>query len=501
MFSIGNSVALLALLAWPLVVFVMFRVLTIERALIWSILGGYMILPQLSEINLPGIPNFNKVSIPNLAAFAGCLFMLGRFPALVPESRAGKILLTIFVLSPAVTVLSNLEPMRFGIASGGTMQMLDTSNLERWGLPGLRAYDSASALVNQLFIMLPFFLARNILNTAEALREVLVALVIAGLIYALPMLFEVRFSPQLHTMLYGFFQHDFSQAIRGGGFRPFVFMPHGIWVAFFAFMCTMAAAALLREAQPAQRGRMIFLMLFMMGLVLITRTLGALLFALAFVPVLLFLRPRTHLAIAAAVSVVVLAYPLLRGSGLIPVEWLLARAAAIDPDRAASLAYRLTNEDRILEHVQQKMLFGWGGWGRFIPHDPLTGRSDVVVDGSWIITIGHYGWMGYLSLFGLLTLPLVSLWWQARKPCAPPVPLAVSALALILAANLFDLLPNGTLIPFTWLMAGGILGYSEAMARATSAARADPQRRHRGMEQAGGDAAPPPEAPKRRTIL
>lgn len=508
MINIGNSIALLALLTWPLVVFILFRVLTLERALIWSILGGYMLLPQLSEINLPGIPGFNKETIPNLAAFAGCMFVLGRFPAILPQSLAGKLILAVFIISPSVTVLTNLEPMQFGIEYFGSFQVFDPSNLERGQLPGLRIYDAASSLTNQLFVMLPFFLARSVLNTAEALREVLVALVIAGLIYALPMLFEVRFSPQLHTWLYGFFQHDFIQAIRSGGFRPFVFMPHGIWVAFFAFMCVMAAAALLRMSEPAGRGRMMLLVLFMAGLVLICKTLGPILMMLVFVPVLLLLRPRAHLTMAALIAVLVLAYPLLRGSGIIPVQTLLTQVAAIEPERAASLAYRFANEDMILNHVAQKMLFGWGGWGRFMPYDPLTGTSDVVVDGTWIIAIGHFGWLGYLALFGLLALPLLALWWHARKPFAPMVPLQVSAVALILAANMVDLLPNDTLIPFTWLMAGALLGYAEALGRATSTARTQALRARRSLATVRSPAPartdPPPQdgqKPARRTIL
>ncbi|MCC5969957.1 MAG: hypothetical protein JJU15_08400 [Pararhodobacter sp.] len=505
MLNIGNSVALLALLAWPLVVFALFRVLTLERALIWSILGGYMALPQVSQINLPGIPAFDKVTIPNLAAFIGCLIVLGRFPAILPESRIGKVILAVFVISPAATVLYNLEPVQFGVASFGSFQVLNPNALERFQLPGMRAYDAVSALTRQILLMLPFFLARAIFRSADSLREIVVALIVAGFIYSLPMLFEVRFSPQLHTWIYGFFQHDFGQAMRAGGFRPLVFMPHGIWVAFFAFMCVMAAASLLRQSGPESRGRNLLITLFMAGLVVICKTMGAIVMMLIFVPILLILRPRQHLALAALIALVVLAYPLLRGSGLVPTDALVAQVAAINPDRAQSLEYRFDMEDRILIHVEQKMLLGWGGWGRFIPHDPQTGLSDVVVDGNWIITIGHYGWLGYLALFGLLTLPLLKLWWHARKPFAPPVPLPVSALALILSANLFDLLPNDTLIPFTWLIAGAILGYAEELGRAADKARiAGPKARHPAMElntktaQPGKHAAAPPP---RRTVL
>ncbi|KPQ06992.1 MAG: O-antigen ligase like membrane protein [Rhodobacteraceae bacterium HLUCCA12] len=500
MLNVGNSVALAALLAWPLVVFALFRMLTIERALIWTILGGYLLLPQMSEINFPGVTAFDKRTIPNLAAFVGCMLMLGRFPRLLPQSWLASALLLMVMVSPVITVLTNLEPVEFGVRAFGTLEMFDASELEQMALPGLRIYDSASALSAQIFLMLPFFLARAILDNADALREIVAALVIAGLIYALPMLFEVRFSPQLHSWVYGFFQHDFIQAIRWGGYRPFVFMPHGIWVALFAFMCAMAAAIMLRTAEPAQRGRKVLILMLMLLLLLICKTLGPILFALVFVPIVLILNPRHHIRFAAAIALVVLSYPLLRGAGLVPIDRIVGIAAAFDPERAASLAYRIENEERVLEHVADKLLFGWGGWGRFIPHAQETGTSDVVVDGTWIITIGHFGWVGYVATFGLLTLPLLSLWWHARKPHAPAVSLPVSGLALILAVNLLDMLLNDTLIPFTWLMAGAVLGYSETLGRTAEENRlAALQARHASMALSTAPATTPGAA--RRSLL
>lgn len=504
MIGMGNSLALLALLAWPLVTVVLFRTLSAERALIWAVLGGYMVLPQLSAINLPGIPAFNKETIPNLAAYAACLFILGKRPGILPDSRLGRVLLLAFVLSPSVTVLSNLEPVQFGIERLGGLVVFNPEGLERVQLPGLRLYDSVSALVNQLLVMLPLFLARSLLRTEEAIREIHRALVIAALIYAAPMLFEARFSPQLHSWVYGFFQHSFAQAIRGDGFRPFVFMPHALWVAFFAFMCAMAAMTLLLLAPAQRRGRAALALMLTLGLVVICRSWGPIGLTLAFLPMLALLRPRRQLGIAALLAVVVIAFPLLRGSGLLPTEALVERIAEVNAERAQSLEYRFDNEDAVIAHVQERLLFGWGGWGRFVPHDPETGATHIVVDGHWIITIGHYGWLGYLALFGLLALPLLSLWWQARKPEAPPVPLAVSALALILAANLFDLLPNATIIPFTWLMVGALLGHAEEMARQIAETRRrNLTRRHEGLVLGATTAERPPLVqPKgKRTLL
>ena len=80
------------------------------------------------------------------------------------------------------------------------------------------------------------------------------ALVVAGLAYSVPMLIEVRLSPQINIWVYGFFQHNFDQMMRYGGFRPIVFLPHGLWVAFFALMALVAAVGLWRFGPPASAG-------------------------------------------------------------------------------------------------------------------------------------------------------------------------------------------------------------------------------------------------------
>lgn len=491
----GNIFAILALLAWPGVVIAMFGTMRLERALIWSILGGYMFLPQLTEFNLPLIPALDKVTIPNLTAFAACVAIWGRLPSLWPVSWAGRALLAAFLVSPAITVLHNLDPVRFGIDRIGAIALIDRAMISAPDLPGLRIYDSASALAQQVLLMLPFFLARHALRTAEGLRELLVALVIAGAIYAPLMLFEVRFSPQLHTLLYGFFQHEFIQAIRAGGFRPFVFMPHGLWVAFFAFMVLMAAVALWRtEGRPIWAGAVAM----GLGLVVICKSLGAILLAALLAPVALVLPPRAHLAMAAAAAVVVVTYPALRGLDLIPTEAMVARVAEISSDRAQSLDYRFDNEDAVLAHAAARPWFGWGGWGRFFPHDPETGETRIVVDGMWIITIANYGWLGYAALFGLLSLPLWSLAWQGWRS-ADPVHPAASILALVLAANLLDLLPNATLVPFTWMLAGALLGHAEDLARAAAARRQQAVAAlHKAVVMGRIDAAP---SGPRRSVL
>ena len=71
-----NGFAYLMLMIWPLVSLVLFRTLKLERALIWSILGGYLFLPPLAEFNLPFVPSMDKVSIPNLSVLVILAFAM-----------------------------------------------------------------------------------------------------------------------------------------------------------------------------------------------------------------------------------------------------------------------------------------------------------------------------------------------------------------------------------------------------------------------------------------
>ena len=97
----------------------------------------------------------------------------------------------------------------------------------------------------------------------------------------------------------------------------------------------------------------------------------------------------------------------------------------------------------------------------------------TVADGAWVIRIGSYGWLGYVAAFGLLCLPL---WRMAREGFSRPAAITreAAAVALILAMNLADLIPNATAVPFTWLLAGALMGHAELLRAERRAARLVP---------------------------
>jgi hypothetical protein len=162
--------------------------------------------------------------------------------------------------------------------------------------------------------------------------------------------------------------------------------------------------------------------------------------------------------VAVVLACLAVSYPVARGLDIIPTERLVEMAERIDPHRAQSLAFRFDNETVLLDRAREKPVFGWGSWGRNQIWDG-TGRLLTVTDGRWIILVGVGGWLMLLAEFGLLTWPIFLLWWRSHAG----VPVHVATLAVILAINMLDLLPNATLTPLTWLFAGGLLGYAERL--------------------------------------
>jgi ABC-type amino acid transport system permease subunit len=441
-----NIFAFLVLFSFPLVAIALFRTLSLERALVWTLIAGHLLLPSETDIKFPMLPVIDRSSIASVSALILCAIMAPKLRlSLDLPARTGRLviigLLALVIVTPILTVLQNAQPVVDG----------------RVFLPGLRLYDAYGLISQILFQMIPFWLGLRYLNTTTGHKALLEAIAIGGLAYTLPALFEIRMSPQLHTWVYGFFPHDFVQAIRDGGFRPVVFLNHGLMVGIFFCMSIISAVVLYREArregEPAVKWLVAAVWLTL--ILYLSKNLGALVLAVIFASAAMFLGRRLQTALAVAVAVIVMLYPMLRGAGWIPVDTAYELALSISEERANSLKFRLDNEDALLEHANKKPLAGWGSWGRNSLWDPETGQMTSVTDGIWLIFIGVYGWLGYIGRFGLLTAPI--LFFALRKRRFGPS-LVTPGVLLVLSANLIDLLPNAGLVNYVWLMAGSIAG-------------------------------------------
>tara|TARA_R110002072_G_scaffold119877_5_gene252798 strand:- start:3730 stop:5190 length:1461 start_codon:yes stop_codon:yes gene_type:complete len=462
-----NGIAYLMLLIWPFVSLVLFRTLALERALIWSILGGYLFLPPVAEFNLPLVPAMDKVSIPNLSVLLILLFGMKQKMHLIPASRAARWLVVGLVLSAIPTVLTNGDPIIFKALSETDPIVFLTSQL-----PGQSIRDVGSVLIAQMLALVPFLLARQFLSSEQGLREILLALMVGGLIYSIPSLIEIRLSPQINVWIYGFFQHSFEQTIRAGGYRPIVFLPHGLWLALFMCTALLSAAALARHTRAIDRWKMLLLVAYLAVLLVMSKSLASLAYGIVLVPLVMLAPARWQVRLAVVFAVVAIVYPMLRNFGVIPLDAILAQAEAISPDRAHSLGFRFSNEEQLLARAAERPLFGWGGWGRSLVHDAETGALLSIPDGRWIIVFGTFGWLGYVGEFGLLAWPLVLMGLYIRRHGDAALSPFVAPLAIILGITMMDMLLNATLTPFTWLTAGAILGHAEKlMPKAYGAAR------------------------------
>lgn len=441
-----NILAYLVLFSSPIAAVVLFRVLSLERALVWTIIGGHLLLPSSTTIKFPMIPAIDKSLVPAISALLLCLVMAPKIK--VPNdaaSRTGRqvmlFLLVLVVVTPILTVLHNTQPIIDG----------------RVFLPGLRLYDAYGLISQILVALIPLWLGVRYLNSQAGHRALLEAIAIGGLVYTIPALIEVRLSPQLHTWVYGFFPSDFVQHIRAGGFRPVVFLNHGLMVGIFFCMSIIATAVLFKEARREGRTSFGWLagMLWLIFVLYLSKSLGAFVIAIPSALIVLFLGRRLQVTLATAVAVVVMLYPMLRGAGWVPVDTAYNLALMVSEERAASLKFRLDNEDALLDRANLKPLAGWGSWGRNSIFDPETGRMTSITDGIWLIFIGVYGWLGYVGRFGLLTVPIL-LYALRRKTLGPS--LITPGLTVLLAAMLIDLLPNAGLVNYLWLAAGAVAG-------------------------------------------
>ena len=324
-----NTFAHLVFFSWPLVAVLMFAAQPPARALAGAVIVGYLLLPERVVVDFPMIPAIDKVLMINLTAAAVTALALRRQRQIAgpdtapPAGRARWLfgaLIALTLATPFLTVLTNGEPVIAGPLY----------------IPGMRLYDAVSLMMSAAIAIVPFVLGMRVLGSPEAQTDLLRVLVLAACAYACLVLFEVRMSPQLSNWIYGFFPHSFFQHMRGGGFRPVVFLHHGLWLGIFLCMAVLGACTLWRQAlrDRVRAAPWLVAMLWLALTLVLSRNLGATALMLLFAPVILFAPPRLQVLVAAAFAAAVLTYPMLRGAGLVPTDTIHSLAQSVSEERA-----------------------------------------------------------------------------------------------------------------------------------------------------------------------
>lgn len=434
-----NFFAYAAISVWPLFVLWFINRYGFSKGALLSLLGAYMFLPAGFQINIPGIPAFDKFSITTMTLLAYMLITRRRF-GYGELSNLFKVLVIGFIFAPFLTVFTNTHPSLF--------------------LPGLTYYDGLTDSVSQFFYILPLLIGVKYFRSYESQYVLFKFIAIGAVIYALLALYEVRMSPQLHNVFYGFFPHSWIQQVRDGGFRAIVFMGHGLLVALFlAIGLGVWAVINKNKSRFLPLDNKILILLVLVALIFM-KSLAALVFGLfLFLMISSMSEKKMHLA-SVLIATLFITYPITSAMGIFPHDGIVDFASSISSERGKSLEFRFKNENMLLERAREKPLFGWGGWGRNRVYDLETGEDLSVTDGKWILTLGIRGWFGFLAEFLLIVIPLGMAYkiQKKYKNIDTKERSLLAAHALIISIILLDQMPNASLNPLYLLLVGSLLG-------------------------------------------
>ncbi len=423
----------IALLGWIPLTLGLFAFLPPSRAVAAGVVGGWLLLPPAS-IPVSGLPDYDKAAAISIGIIlATLIFQPNRLISF--RARWFDALVIGWCFCPFMSSLQN----------------------------GLGIYDGlASLLVNLVRWACPYAIGRLYLDDFESFREFARGLVVWGMIYTIPTVFEIRMSPILRLAIYGMGGRGNMASLRFGGYRPFVFLTTGLEHALWMTVATLLAYWLwrcgaIRRIGPFPMGQ--FLLPFLFIVTFSCRSSGALFLLIAG---LIILRASTAFRSKVLVYLLLLvapAYYAVRLPGLWSGEDLVGLLRAnFSEERAESLAFRFRCEDMLAAKALQRPVWGWASWGR----NRLTsedGRDLAPTDGMWIIHLGQYGLVGLFAWTALGLVPALRFvrHFPVERWTDPLVgPAAVAS--VILGLNQVDNLLNGFQILPLMTVVGGLIG-------------------------------------------
>jgi len=426
----------LFMFGWIPLVLYFFNRFPPQRAVVVSFVTGFLFLPQVVKYTIvAGIPPYEKMSAISYAVLlATLIFAPERFSSFKPGWL--DLPMAIWCLCPIAAQINNgLSPI-----SPTTGQIIT------WGVP--------------------YFLGRIYLNDLAGMRQLAVGIFAGGVVYMPLCLLEMRIAPVLHLRVYGFHaRQDFSQTIRYGGYRPTVFLEHGLWVGMWMMAAAFLGIVLWRSGTlkklwgiPITRLVIALIIVF-----ILVKSTGAYLY-LAIGIVCLFIGKWLRTAFPVLFLVIALSTYLYMGAtGTLyttpQVSSFLFAAENGNNDRSQSLAFRIANEKLLSQKAKIQMIFGWGDSGKNRIYDE-EGRDISVTDSLWIIAYGTQGLVGLISFTSSLFVPSLGFCFLRYPPStwSNPKVAPAAGLALILILYMLDSALNAMTCPVFMLASGGLSG-------------------------------------------
>ncbi len=411
----------IALTVFAVVVVACFQTLDPRRAVTLCLLGGTMFLPVFESAYHVPILTTKAAFVPAVVLAASLLFDSQRWRRQRPSLL--DLPIAIICLVPCTTSLSN----------------------------DLGAYDAAySAFSATMTWGAPYLLGRVYLGHRKATEGFANTLVVAALVYVPLCAWEIRMSPSLHQNVFGFSQgHNWTDNVRFGGYRPAVFMDHGLMLGMFMASGTLVALWMWRTGARRSLWGVSFgwYCAVLAGTMLLTKSVGAILLLFGGFAVLEMTRRFRTAAFILVLLTAPAAYCTTRVAGWWSGQALVAFAAdTINSERAGSLAFRLANEDILIDKARAKPWLGWGGWGRSSVKDE-EGRTISVTDALWIIVFGTQGMVGLIALGLFLAIPAALLRRFPARDWTHPALAGTAALAVSCLLWAVDDLFNAMMTP------------------------------------------------------
>lgn len=472
-----NIFSTLALFLWIPVTAWLFKRFKPTEAAIWATLLSINYLPEVVAFDPPLLPPLDKTSMAALWCFIACMIKSpGKIRSAKPF-RGIDILFIFMLLGNVGTSLTNGDP----IVTGPVVR------------PSLTLYDSfALGIKDTLSVYLPFLIGRAMIRKRKDLHDLTRILLSTGLFYTLLALVEIRMSPQLHKTLYGFHQMDFTMTMRFGGYRPMIFMQTGMAVSMYLLGSSMMAIARNRAGLAKM-----WVVGWMSMMVVICKSSGAVIYGILLWP-LLFVSQRFRIIVPVLFSLLALLYPILRGTDVFPADALVEYAEGFNEERALSLWFRFDQEFQLMERARERPIFGWGAYDRNRIFDPTTGEDLSITDGDWTIQLGNRGAVGFLGMYGLMTIPCMLLFFRMKRLKSKLDRRLLAALALMASVMTVDLLPNGLFNCLPLFLSGALHGLSlglpkeqEQMLKKKRAERLEKKRSRRSQRPLAPDAGSP----------
>lgn len=455
--------AMLALIVFPIIAyFIGNRFKSPVEGAIWVFLAATLFLPERTDIDFPLVPAIGK---HQLGPLLGLWTLWRRDRAIfrrVKPFRGVEALMVLFLIGAVAQIPANQDPVVWPAWPEDVVLM-----------PMTYKESVSNILARALTYWMPFYLGRLVVQSPIDLRRFFKTIVVGGFIYAGFSFVEQVMSPQLHIWFYGFHQHIFSQSRRMGGWRPTIFMVHGLNVALFMLTVATAAVALARVKEKALKYAPRSLAIYQTIHVLLMKSTGAIIFGAAILPIGAFSKPRAQMKVCWAFAAICAIYPASKVEEFFPREAIQSFFNNnFDAERAESMETRLRNDEILSERGRERLWFGWGGYGRMEIFSPY-GKQISIPDAQWILMFGQMGLCGLITFFAVTLWPVFVASRHLDRFTAPDQ-ILVAALAIMSITHTFDMLLNSMQNGLPMYLAGGLMGWIEGFLRAPRGAPAAP---------------------------